>query len=291
MKQYLTVFLFLSGIFSAFSQISPITEIEKERNEILDELFQDDTAIDELIAAVSNFQLLYLSTNYNDKTYFSGRDIGINQYNIRPQITYLNSSGIFASLYGIYYSGLQPKWDVTTATLGYGKSFGKDQIFKYYASYSKYFYSNTVDNVFSNDLSAGLSVRNKKRSIGTQLTSSFLFGKEQTIQIVSKSYAVIKLLKTKKYKLVLRPQLSIIAGKQTIELAQSYSHMGGVNSYITNDVFDLINTQVNLPLQFNMNSIDFEVGYNFNFPSAIGSESNLKNTSFFNFSIGYLFKL
>lgn len=292
MKKYFTLFLFLLGMFSAISQVLPITEIEKERNDILDDLFQDNTDIDDLIASLSNYHLIYISTNYSNATYFSGRDIGIDQFNIRPQITYLNSSGLFASIYGIYYSELQPKWDVTSATLGYGKSFGKNNLFKYYASYSRYFYNNTDINIFSNDISVGLSIRDKKRTLGTQLTTSYLFGNEQSIQVSSTSYAIINLLKTKKYNLALRPQLSIIAGKQTIELAQSYTHMGQVvTSYSTNDVFNLINTQLNIPLQFSMNSIDFEVGYNINFPSAIGNESNLKNTSFFNMRLGYLFDL
>jgi hypothetical protein len=56
-------------------------------------------------------------------------------------------------------------------------------------------------------------------------------------------------------------------------------------------VFDLINTQINLPLLYSTNSFDFEAGYNINFPNAIGDESNLKNTGFFSFSIGYLIDL
>jgi len=292
MKKYFTLFLVLSGIYSAFSQVAQITEIEKERNDILDDLFQDNSDIDELMVSLSNYQLLYISANYNDATYFSGRDIGIDQYNIRPQITYLNSSGVFASIYGIYYSELQPKWDVGSATLGYGKNFGKNNLFKYYASYSRYFYNNTALYGFSNDISIGLSIRDKKGILGSQFTTSYLFGKDQTIQIASTTYANINLLKTKKSKLVVRPQISIIAGKQTIELAQSYTHMGQVSTtYSTNNVFNLINTQLNVPLQFNTNSFDFELGYNINFPHAIGNESNLKNTHFFNFAIGYLFDL
>jgi hypothetical protein len=292
MKKYFTLFLFLLGMFSAISQVLPITEIEKERNDILDDLFQDNTDIDDLIASLSNYHLIYISTNYSNATYFSGRDIGIDQYNIKPQITYLNSSGLFASIYGIYYSELQPKWDVTSATLGYGKSFGKNNLFKYYASYSRYFYNNTDINIFSNDISVGLSIRDKKRTLGTQFTTSYLFGNEQSIQVSSTSYAIINLLKSKKYNIALRPQLSIIAGKQTIELAQSFTHMGQVaTSYSTNDVFNLINTHFNISLIFSISSFDFELGYNINFPSAIGNESNLKNTSFFNLRMGYLFDL
>lgn len=292
MKKYVTLFLFCSGIFSAFSQVSQTSETDKERNKIIDELLQDNMDIDELIASLSNFHLLYLSANYNNKTYFSGRDIGIDQYNIKPQITYMNSLGIYASLYGIYYSGLEPKWDVTTATLGYGKNFGKNKIFKYHASFSKYFYNNEDDNILSNDLSAGISIQNKKRTIGTQLITSYLFGNDQSFQIASSSFYTLTILKTKKTKLEFKPQLNIIAGQQTIELAQSYTRMGQVfTTYIENDVFDLINTQLNFPLKLNTSSFDFEVGYNINFPSAIGSETDLKNTSFINFSVGYLINL
>lgn len=296
MKNIFTLLFLLSGIFTSFSQILPKTEleieIEKERNEILDELFQEDTEIDELIASLSNYHLLYVSVNYNNETYFSGRDIGVDQYNLRPQITYLNSSGIFASLYGIYYSELQPNWDVTTATLGYSKNFGKAKTYKYYGFYSKYFYTNNGDNLFSNVLNAGLSVRNKKSSIGTQLTASYLFGNEQSFQIASTSYVNLLFLKTRKSTLTFRPQLYIVVAKQTIELAQIYTHMGQVfTTYSTNDIFNLINTQLNIPLHFNTNSFDFELGYNINFPNAIGDETNLKNTGFFNFSMGYLIDL
>jgi len=290
MKKHLPLFIFLFGITYTFSQVAPTSDIEKERNEIIDALFQEDIVIDELLASLTHYQFLYFSVNYSNDTYFSGRDIGINQYNIKPQITYLNSNGIFASLYGIYYSGFDPKWDVTSATIGYGNNFGKKKMFKYYASYSNYFNNNSISNIYKNDLSVGLSVRNEKKTISTQITGSYLFGKEQSFQIASISYITLNLLKTKKYKLDLKPQLNIIAGKQTIELAQkSYFQMGQeIITYTKNDVFNLINTQLNIPLQFNTNSFDFELGYNINFPTEIGNESNLKNTSFLNLSVGYL---
>jgi hypothetical protein len=292
MKKHLPLFLFFFGMFSAFSQVSQTTEIEKERNEIIDELFQEDIAIDELVTSLTHFQFLYFSVNYSNDTYFSGRDIGIDQYNIRPQITYLNSNGIFASLYGIYYSGFDPKWDVTSATIGYGKNFGKKKLFKYYTSYSRYFNNNSITNIFNNDLSVGLSVRNEKKTVGTQITGSYLFGNEQSFQVISTSYITLNLLKTKKSKLALKPQLNIIAGQQTIELAQSNIHMGQTTTtYTKNNVFDLINTQLNIPLQFSTHSFDFELGYNINFPTAIGDESNLKSTNFFNLSVAYLIDL
>ena len=73
----------------------------------------------------------YNTNQYNSNTYFSGRDIDIDQFNVSPQITYVNSNGLFASVSGIYYSEFLPNWDVTTVTVGYGKNFGKKKLFKY----------------------------------------------------------------------------------------------------------------------------------------------------------------
>jgi len=289
MKNYLVLLLWLSGLF--FAQAQELTK-EKEINDLIEEFFMEDEVINELTASLKNSQFLYVSATYNSDTYFSGRDIGIDQYNITSQITYAHSNGIFASLSGIYYSEFVPKWDVTTATLGFAKNIGEKKLFKYSASYSRYFYGNDIDNIYTNTLNAGLGVRNKKRTIGTQLSGSYLFGEEQSFEIASRSFVDINLLKTKKTRLKFKPQLNIIAGKQTIELARIYNQDGQMlTEYKENDVFDLINTQINLPLQFSTNSFDFEAGYNINFPNALGDESNLKNTGFFNFSIGYLIDL
>jgi hypothetical protein len=287
MKNILTLAFMFFGMFIVYSQ--EISKKENEFDEIIDDLFKEDQIIDDLINSLSNYQFLYISFNYNDATYFSGRDIGIDQYNLRSQISYINSKGIFASISGTYYSKFEPKWDVTIATLGYGKSFGKDKIGKYSLSYSKYFYANSDDNIFSNVINLTLGVQNKKRSVGTQILSDFLFGDNQSFQISSRSYVKINLLKSKNITLNLRPQLNITAGKQTIELSRFIIENGQPTTLTySSDVFDLFNTQINIPLQLNVNSFDFEFGYSINFPSEIGNETDLKNTSFINFSVAYL---
>ncbi|MFA5300323.1 MAG: hypothetical protein WC389_19225, partial [Lutibacter sp.] len=141
MKKYLTILLWISGLF--FVQAQESTK-EKEIDDLIDELFREDELINELTASISNFQFLYVSATYNSDTYFSGRDIGIAQYNITPQITYAHSNGIFASLSGIYYSEFVPKWDVTVATVGFSKNIDAKKLFKYAISYSKYFYTEDI---------------------------------------------------------------------------------------------------------------------------------------------------
>jgi len=276
----------------AFSQEPPTKEIAID--EYIDELLLEEQSIDELLASLINFQFLYFSVNYNTDTYFSGRDIDIDQYNVSPQITYMHSKGFYASLSGIFYSEFEPKWDVTTATIGYGKSFGKDKIWRYYTSLSGYLYSeNNIDGLYNGNINIGFGVQNKKRSVGTVISGSYYIGSGDTYQIVSRTYANLKLLKTKKHHLKIRPQLNVFIGKQIVDVLTSTSLQNEnlEELYIQNNIFGLINTQINFPIQYNINSFDFELGYNLNFPSEIGDETNLKNTSFFNISISYLLNL
>lgn len=290
MKKLFTLWLLILGLPCVFSQEK--TTEDNEVDEIIDNLLMEDQDMEAFIDSVSDFQFVYLSANYSNDTYFSGRDIDIDQYNIRPQLTYMHSQGFFASLSGVYYSEFIPNWDYTTATLGYGKSLDKKKLLRLYASYSRYFYSKGVENPFTNAVSVGLGIKNKKRTLGTQLTGTYLFGEDNSFQIDSRSFVAFQLVKTKEMDLKLKPQLSFVAGQQTLELAQtSFQNGVQVTNYLENDVFDLINTQVNIPLQFSSNSFDMELGYSINFPSALANESNLPTTSYFNLSIGYMIDL
>ena len=290
-----TILLYVCLFFctvSVFSQEPPTKKIAID--EYIDEFLLEEESLDALFASLINFNFLYVSVNYNSDTYFSGRDIDIDQYNISPQITYMHSKGFYASLSGVYYSEFIPNWDVTTATLGYGKSFGKDKKWRYYTSLSGYFYSeNNIDGLYKGNISAGFGIQNKKRTLGTVLSGSYYLGDDATYQIISRTYANLKLLKTKKHYLKFRPQLSIYTGTQIVDVLSSTTFQDDIieELYTQNNIFGLINTQINLPLQYSTNSFDFELGYNLNFPSEIGDETNLKNTSFFNIGISYLLDL
>lgn len=292
MKTILLYFILFFSVVSSFSQEPPTKKIAID--EYIDELLLEEESLDELLASFVNFNFLYISLNYNTDTYFSGRDIDIDQYNISPQITYMHSKGFYASISGIYYSEFIPKWDVTTATVGYGKSFGKDKIWRYYSSLSAYLYSdNNIEGLYKGNINAGFGVQNKKRTLGTTFSGSYYLGGDNTYQIVSRTYANLKLLKTKKHQLKFRPQLSIYTGTQIVDILSSTTFQDDifVELYTQDNVFGLINTQINFPLQFSTNSFDFELGYNLNFPSEIGDETDLKNTSFFNVGISYLLDL
>ncbi|MGB5383691.1 MAG: hypothetical protein WBN19_07545 [Lutimonas sp.] len=298
MKNKVIFFLYFMSFLSAFSQEPPQKKVDID--ELIDDFLVQDESLDVFMASMTNFHLLYVSLNYNSNTYFSGRDVGIDQYNLVPQLTYMHSKGFYASLSGIYYSEFEPNWDVTTTTVGFGKSFGKGKIWNYYTSFSYFFYANDIDNLYHSTVNGGIGISTKKRTLGTQLSGAYYFGDEVTYQIVLRSYANLKLLKTSDHYLRFRPQFSIVTGTQIVDLSGGSIQKIALTKeedpienpiIIEDNVFGLINTQINLPIQYSINSFDFELGFNYNIPSELGNETDLEHTYFFNVGVAYLFDL
>ena len=296
MKNKLILFLCFINLLSVFAQEPPQKKTDIDQS--IEDFLTEDESWDLFLASMTNFHLLYVSLNYNSNTYFSGRDLGIDQFNIAPQITYMHSKGFYASLSGIYYSEFDPNWDVTTATAGFGKSFGKGKIWNYYGSFSYFFYSNDIDNLYRSTLNGGLGISNKKRTIGTQLSGAYYFGDEGSYQILLRSYANLKLIKTKDHYLRFRPQFSVVTGTQIVDLSGGSIQKALLTKIVIvpedpipveDNVFGLINIQINLPLQYSIKNIDLELGFNYNMPSELGEETDLENTHFINFGIAYMF--
>lgn len=292
MKKTGVLLLLIFSVLTIYAQEIPEKDkiaLSTEEDEIIDNLLGDDIDVDQFLESIASFQFLYFSVDYNNKTYFSGRDIGTDQFNINPQITYIHSNGFFVGVNGVYYSEFTPNWDYTSVTVGYGQSFGKSKAYKWTSSYARYFYSAGVDNPFTNAISFGLEATNKKKTLGTELSATYLFGDDTSFQVVSSSYGVVNLFKAKEYQLRLRPELNIVVAQQTIQLAQTFTIRGRkFTRYIQNNDFGLINTQLQIPLQLNVGDFDFELGYIVNFPSALEGETGLEITNNINFSISYL---
>ncbi len=267
-------------------------EVENNSEEdLLLLLLEEEKELDQLISGGTKFKFLYFSVDYNSDTYFSGRDIGIDQYNLRPQITYMNSKGFYSSISGIYYSQFDPNWDFTSVSLGYGKSIGKKKQIRLTANYSRYFYSQGVENPFKNAIGLGVGIKNKKRNLGTRLSLTTSFGDETSYQLSSTNFARFKIFKNKTTSLYFRPMINITMGNQ-IYFRESGTVLIDNEEFVDYeeiDTFSLINTQINFPLQLNYKDFDFELGYNYNVPHNISQSSfTYKNTGFFNFSVGYL---
>lgn len=287
--QFYGLLLFsIATSFCSYAQIENLDDIDG----LIDELFfNDQQFLDELIEGGLTYNFLYTSVSYNTNTFFSGRDSGTDQFNIIPQVSYYHSSGFNASISGIYYQNFAPAWDFTSVSVGYFNTIGKQKNFNYNLGYTHFFYSDDFDD-FTNSIDLSVGFRNKKRTIGTTLAASYLFGTDTSLQLVSNSFLNINLKRTSNLALRFRPNISFIIADQTYTFSSIIrSSLGPRIVTVVQEVFDLLNTQLSFPLSLSTKSWDFEIGYHLNLPNAVSNESNLSNTNFFSFSVGYLLDL
>ena len=288
-EETLKKILALLFILLKFSAALPAQNIDSVLNDLL---FEDEELLS-LFERAKKCQFLYTSVNYRNQTYFAGRDIGIDQFNMTSQISYIHFSGITAGLAGIFYSEFEPKLNTTIASLGYGKSFNKLRL---RASFDKYFFAqidSLEESSFNSSLTLGTSYRLKY--LRSSFNFSFLLGSEPSTQASWRLTGYIKLWnKGYQKKLRFEPGISLLFGNESVLSTASQSiRRGFIDNIIETETsvekYGLINTQFRLPLNLTYGNFDFEIGYNYNLPRTLDNEASpLSNTSFFNISIGYL---
>ena len=265
---------------------------EDEIDLLLDDLiFNDQQFVEDILNSFNTYNFMYTNLSFDSNTFFTGRDSGVDQYNLVPQIAYYSSKGFNVSVSGVYYETYSPNWNFTNVYLGYYHTIGKKKLFNYSLGYSHYFYSDGWD-AFNNTIDVSIGVRNKRQTLGTKLYASYLFGTDQSFQITSRSFASVTLLRKNTFLLKFRPQLNFVLAQQTIALEQlNTQEPMTTTGYVYNDIFDLLNTYVNIPFRLSTRSWDFELGYNVNFPLPVTGEPDLEPTGYFNLSVGYLIDL
>lgn len=280
-----------------FSMATPFCLQAQEVNDgdldsLIDELFFNEKQfLEQLIESDFSYNFIYSSVSYDSNTFFSGRDSGTDQFNIVPQISYYHSSGFNASISGIYYQNFTPSWDFTSVSLGYFKPFGASKNWLVNIGYTKYFYSDGFDD-FTNSIDVSFGIRNKKRTLGTTLAGAYIFGTDNSYQLVSNSFVSFNLHRTANIALRFRPTISFVVANQTYTFLRPIRTPTGPQILtVSQKIFNLLNTQFSLPISMTINSWDFELGYNLNLPNTLANETNLPTTSFLNFSVGYLFNL
>lgn len=277
--------LLLFSIATSFSCYSQQTDQDEDIDGLLDELFfSDQKFLDDFLATLTESDFIYTTVSYSSNTFFAGRDSGTDQFNVIPQITYYDSSGFNASIATAYYQELSPNWDFVSLSAGYANFLSKDRTWSYNINYARFFYSDGWD-AFNNSIDLGLGYRNSSNTFGALVSGSYLFGTDNSIQLISRVFGNIALARKDKYIIRLKPQVNFIVAEQTQSFIRP-TNMGPV--LISNEYFDLLNMQFNFPLAYTTQSWDFELSWNLNLPKAVGNESNLGTTNFFSFSVGYL---
>ncbi len=240
-------------------------------------IFEEEGFIDDILESANKYNLIYTNVTYDENTFFLGRDNGIDQFTITSQIAYYSSKGLNASISGVYFSDFEPRWAFTNLSVGYLNYIGDRELFNYGVGYTRIFYSDGWSEL-NNALDFAFGFRNKGRWLTSKIAGSYLFGSDQSFQVVSRSACKINLLKKEKFFLRFKPQLSFFFSRINTFTAREE---------IESD-FSFVNTQFNFPFSLITKSWDVSVGYNVNLPVPVQEEPGLRSTGFFRVSVGYL---
>lgn len=287
----------LSGV--AVAQHTDI--LENERVSRIDSLLNDvlfgDDDLYALFNPKQNFQFIYAGTNFSSKTYFAGREIGSDQYNLSGQLYYMHSKGFFAGVSGSWYSQLDPGYRTTVLSAGFGRGLTKASFFRYRASFDYYLFhvdDPDFDPIYTTSANAGITLKSK--TVGTRLDGTLLMGKEFGQQISWDVYAYLNLVKFGRYNyLRLEPEVSLFWGSEAAEFLLNEAYFDETTqteiSTYYKDVFGLLNIQLQLPLNLSWKSFDLEVSYNYNLPQTVSDSFDYPKSSYFRVSLGYIFNL
>ena len=262
--------------------------VKSEADAILDELFPiDSLTIESMVLDLKKQDFLYINTLYNTKTLFSGRDFGVEQYSFFPAISYIDSNNFFLNVGSGYYSEVDPQWDFITFSGGYSNHLNKKKSIVATAAYSYTTFKEDVADLNNQRVSLSLSYRAKW--FRNALSGGYLFGGNRSSYFSNNTYFNIDLLASKSLDISIEPRVGVFWGNQTItELVRIGSFQF---QEVSTDVFQLLNTEVSIPIEFDFGKWDFEIDYTYAMPNALPGEEKPSNNGYFSISLGYLIGL
>ena len=275
MKKILFLGFFLAQCY-AYAQTE---EDDGILDSVLDELFQTDS----FLTNITKSQYLYTNFSFDESVFFAGRDFDINQFGFTPSISYMRGQNFFISLGSAYFSELDPKWDFISISSGYSIFLDRSKRLSLSGIYSRIFFSTDSDELNPDRLTASLAYH--QNNIRLRLSAAYLYGGSVSFYTASSASYEISIYDNDQWEISFNPQLSFLMSEQTIseQIASGFFN----NKTVERDVFDLINTQISIPLMVDIGTWDFQLSYNINLPKALVSENNLKASGYFSFSIGY----
>ena len=96
-------------------------------------------------------------------------------------------------------------------------------------------------------------------------------------------------MESKSLDISIEPRIGVFWGNQTVtELVRvGFIQFQEVNT----DFFQILNTELSVPLEVDFGKWDFEIEYNYAIPNPLPGEDNLNNKGYFSISMGYLIGL
>ena len=267
---------------------SQVSYIDSVLNEVM---YYDDEFLYTELEAANTFHFMYVNSTYNNKTYYAGREVANPMYYLSGQVSYFNSKGFFVGFgtsSGTWFSTNDDAHYNNALVVGYGKSLKKVKWLRYNISYSRFFGINqglNFSSTYSNNAHFGFGT--KFKWIGSRAGVNILFGKATKATFSWDLYTNITIAKMSAFKSIkLEPELSFFYDSEEVE---QVSDINQQTSYANK--FGWMNTELNLPITFNLNDFDVELAYTINLPRSLDLNYSYDTTNLFTISVGYIISL
>lgn len=264
------------------------------QDSLIGSILTNEIDIIDIVDALYNNSFLYIRSDFENRTFFSGQDLGIDQFNIASQIYYQGSEGLSLGIAGIMYSKFEPRYNTTIFTAGYNNRIRTIKRLNIRALYSRYLFAkiDTVpDNAFNSAANLGATWR--FGVFGTSADLSLLMGDEFSGQATFNLFAEIQVIKLGLFnRITFEPEIALLFGNETIVVNQ-YVNLPRFTGeiYSEKNSFGLMNLTLRIPISISLGNFDLSAGYNFNIPRSPGTDTNPSATSYLNLSVGYVFNL
>lgn len=310
LRRYILLVLLLPSLIFAQNLDSLLNILKSHEN--------DDEWLD-IISGEKNYHLIYFQATYENDSYFAGRDIGLNQYNLTAQATY-SFKQLSLTAATIMYESLDPPLQAIAASVNYRLPL-KFPI-NVDINYDRYFFldeNDTLSGIYPNGFGLGLSY--SKKFWGASLDASLLTGEDGIApQIKPNIYGQFNLFSWNSHNsFSIKPELAWYFGSELTALtsapgdrrqfakpADSDNGQGTGSGNGQGDgpgtgtgtgtiepeymySFGLMNTEINIYLLLEIDDFDMSFGFQNNSPRAVDIEIAYPRTSMVSFSMGYAF--
>lgn len=265
----------------------------------------------EILSGEKNYHLLFFQSGFENDSYFAGRDIGLNQFNINAQVSY-SYKQLSATLIAIIYENLIPNWQTTALALNYRLplKFPVDID----VNYSRYFFHGESDSLAMNYPNAfGLGFSRSAKFWGASADFSLLAGTDGLApQFMPAIYGNFKLYSwNENNTIVFKPELGFYFGSELSALATapgnslakippgngqgngqgsgngSDSDTDSLSTYMS--VFGLLNTEISFHVIISLGDIEITGSIVKNIPQSVIAEIAYAPTTMYALSLGYVF--
>jgi hypothetical protein len=239
-----------------------------------------------LLQGNNTYHMIYTQAGFENKTYFAGRDIGVEQFNLMVSTSY-HYRGITAFFGGMVYPEFEPRWYASVLSLSYGNTVFIPFPLDLQVGYDRSFLHaerDTLTAMLPNNIHLGAGYAAKRW--GVHVNYSLLFGSDISSQLSGSLSAKQMLFRWKNgNKLRIEPTLSLLfADEESIY----YPLPGGNRPPVIVKTFGLLNTVFHIPLVCYWGDADISLGFQYNIPRSTDGESEYDPTYLFTVSAGYV---